>query len=106
MKNIKAIILALLLMNSAMVFSANQTVTGTLTTFTVYRAGLFVQMSSTNLANPGACSNSGFYFIPQDQDLMIDVLHQAKLSFSSVSLTISDALCSVGWPQVIAVRLI
>ena len=106
MKTIKTIIFALLLINSALVFSANQTVTGTLTSFTVYRAGLFVQMSSSNLANPGSCPNSGFYFVPASEDFMLEVLHQAKASFSSVAITISDTLCEIGWPQVIAVRLI
>lgn len=106
MKITKTIVLALLLLNSALVYSANQTVTGKLTTFSVYRAGLFVQLDSSNLANPGACSNSGFYFLPIQERFMTEVLHQAKISFSSVSITISDKLCQVGWPQVISVRLL
>ena len=125
MKLLKPLLLALLFLNSNIVFSApNTLVTGSVIYFTQWTTGLVIKLDTNNNSNPARCSTTGAYMINTSPDptanntsdsyisinenyaFMKAILLAAKMNNEKVQLSIYGGGCVSNRPKIVAVRLL
>lgn len=122
MKIIKICIFTITLATNT-ISHAFETAQGNVSVYVAFSVGIIIQLDTNNSLNPGNCSKSNFYYLPnanllrggserEDESFnststksMETILLNSKYNNESVILYISDVKCLYDWPTIVGVQI-